>query len=265
MIVDGKTIAEDIYREIENELSYQDGAPHLTIFTCDPNFATKKYLEKKHSHAAAVGIGTNIIEVPKECTTEEFIQTVTHACMMTDGVVVQLPLPRHIDTNAVLSVIPAAVDVDCCGYDGKDTQILPPVIGAIDEIARRHDVMFAGSNIVIVGEGRLVGAPAKQWADSHGWNSTVVTEITPHPDDLFKKADILILGAGQPGLIHADNIKDDVVIFDAATSEQDGKLAGDADESCRHKAALITPVPGGIGPVTIAVLLRNLVLLSKKT
>ncbi len=263
MIVDGHAIARDIYREIDNELSHLDTTRHLTIFTCAPNFATQRYLALKRRRATEVGIAVNVIEIPKTCTTDEFIQSVQRSSMLTDGVVVQLPLPKHIDTDTVLQAIPRALDVDCAQYDGTNHSVLPPVVGAIDEISRRHGVMFAGANIVIAGEGRLVGKPAKLWADSHGWKSLVVTEITPHPDEKFKAADILILGTGQPGLVHEHNIKTGVDIFDAGTSEQGGKLVGDADPNCQPKAGLVTPVPGGIGPITIAVLLRNLVLLSK--
>lgn len=264
MIVDGNTIAADIYREITNELSHLTTTRHLTIFTCAPNFATRKYLDMKRRRATEVGIAVNVIEIPDTCTTEEFVQSVTRSSMLTDGVVVQLPLPKHFDTQTILEAIPRTLDVDVSQYDGTDHLILPPVIGAIDEIARRHGVMFAGANIVIAGEGRLVGKPAKLWADSHGWKSTVVTEVTPHPDTLFSAADILILGTGQAGLIHEENIKTGVVIFDAGTSEQEGRLVGDTDSACYPKTSLITPVPGGIGPITIAVLLRNLVFLSKK-
>lgn len=264
MVVDGIEIAADIYREIKNILSHMSGAPHLTIFTCAPDFATRKYLELKKRRASDVGIAINVIEIPAGSSTEDFIQSMERSFIQTDGVVVQLPLPKQLDTERILKAIPTELDVDGVNYSGRVQQALPPVVGAIDEIARRNNVLFAGSTIVIVGEGRLVGKPAKLWVESHGWKSMVVTEITPHPEKFFSAADILILGAGQSGLITPEKIKNDVVIFDAGTSEDSGKLVGDATPDCKHKAALITPVPGGIGPITIAVLLRNLVLLSHK-
>jgi 5,10-methylene-tetrahydrofolate dehydrogenase/methenyl tetrahydrofolate cyclohydrolase len=265
MIVDGKAIAADVYKEIKNELSHMGSSPHLTIFTCAPNFATQKYLRLKKNKCKELGLGVNIIELPATSTTEDFIQTVKHSFIQTDGVIVQLPLPRHIDTDAVLWAIPKELDVDGVNYEKNINCVLPPVVGAIDEIARRHRVVFGGSNIVILGEGRLVGSPAKLWTARHGWQSQVVTEITPHPEKFIQAADILILGTGQAGLVTPNKIKKGVVIFDAGTSESGGKLVGDATADCALKAALITPVPGGIGPLTVAVLLRNLVLLAKKS
>lgn len=265
MLVDGKRIAADIYKELENEISHLEVAPHLTIFTCLPDFASGKYLNLKKKKAEAIGLQVSIIELPETITTEEMIATVQHSFMQTDGVIVQLPLPAHLDTDAVLSCIPKGLDVDAITFDGSDMEILPPVVGAIDEITRRHNVLLATSRIVVVGEGRLVGAPAAMWAKRHGWNVTVVTEVTPHPEKIIAAADVLILGAGRARLVTPDMIQDGVVIFDAGTSEDGGVLVGDADQACEERAALMTPVPGGVGPLTLAILLRNLIILHKRS
>ena len=265
MIVDGKAIAADIHKEIQNELSHLDSIPHLTIFTCAPDFATQKYLRLKKKQCETLGLGVNVIELPSTSTTEDFVQTVQHSFMQTDGVVVQLPLPKHIDTNKVLASIPRELDVDGVNYEKTIDCLLPPVVGAVDEIARRHGVVFAGSAIVILGEGRLVGKPVRLWTERHGWSSRVITEITPHPEKLLGLADIIIAGTGKARLVTPDKIKTGAIIFDAGTSELEGKLSGDVAPECTDKAGLLTPVPGGIGPVTVAVLLRNLVLLAKKS
>jgi len=259
MIVDGKAIAKEIYRETANQVTHVSYTPHLTVFTCAPNFETQKYLTLKKKKAAEVGVGVNIIELPQTLTTEEMVQSVAHACMQTDGIIVQLPLPEHIDTDAVLSAIPPKYDVDGMHYDGTAETFMSPVVAAISEIAQRHDVLFASQKVVVVGQGRLVGAPAAIWARTQGAQVTVLTAESENNNDVIAEADILILGAGVPGLVKADILKEGVVIFDAGTSEDGGELKGDAHTSCIEKASLITPVPGGIGPITIAILLRNVV------
>jgi methylenetetrahydrofolate dehydrogenase (NADP+)/methenyltetrahydrofolate cyclohydrolase len=264
MIVDGRAIASLIYKELENEISHMRVKPHLTVFTCAPNFETRKYLTLKQRKANEVGIDMSIIEFPGSITTHEVVTAIAHACMQTDGIVVQLPFPAHIDIEAVLKTVPKSCDVDAIHYDGTDDRILPPVIGAIREVSKHHDILFAAQHVVIVGKGRLVGAPAEIWCQKQGAQVTVVTEGTPNAASLIKSARILILGAGKPGLITPEMISDQVILFDAGTSEDGGVLKGDAHPECAQKALLFTPVPGGIGPITIAILLRNLVTLANR-
>ncbi len=261
MIVDGLAIAKDIYREVENRVTHTSHTPHLTVFTCAPNFATQKYLALKKKKATQVGIGISIIELPDTLTTEEVIQSVQYACMQTDGIIVQLPLPVHIDTDAVLSAIPNKYDVDGMHYDGTSDTFMSPVVGAIAEIAQRHDIHFDEKKVVVVGHGKLVGAPAALWTEVQGSRVTVLTADSTGEESAtaIAAADILILGTGVPALIMPDMIKEGVVIFDAGASEDGGELAGDAHPDCAQKASLFTPVPKGIGPITIAVLLRNVV------
>jgi len=167
-----------------------------------------------------------------------------------------------MEAEALLSAILKELDIDNINYEGEETDILPPVVGAIAEIAQRHDVDFAGKNVVVIGRGRLVGKPATLWAKSQGAVVTVIDKDTEDADSIMREADIIISGAGVPSLITPDKIKDGVIIFDAGTSEEGGELKGDADQACASKCSLFTPVPGGVGPITIAILLRNLVTLS---
>lgn len=262
MIVNGKAIAALIYKEVENQISHMRSKPHLTVFTCAPNFETQKYLALKRKKAAQVGIGMSVIEFPKTITTQEAVASIMHAHIQSDGIIVQLPFPAHIDVDALLRAIPKGCDVDAIHYDGTDDRILPPVVGAIKEIADRYDVLFAAQQVAVVGKGRLVGAPAAIWCMKQGAQVTVLTKESPDAERVLQQSGILILGAGQPNLIKPEMIRDGAIIFDAGTSEDGGVLRGDADPACAEKAALFTPVPGGIGPITIAVLLRNLVSLA---
>ncbi len=179
-----------------------------------------------------------------------------------DGIIVQLPFPSHIDVDALFKKIPPHLDTDMINYNGSG-EVLPPVIAAVKEIAGRHNVEFAGKQVVVVGQGRLVGKPAAIWAEAQGAFVTVIDKDTENAEEILRTADIIISGAGSPGLITPDKIKEGAIIFDAGTSEEGGMLKGDADPECASKCALFTPVPGGIGPITIAALLRNLVIMSK--
>lgn len=263
MIVDGRAIAARMYAEIKNEVTHMSHKPHLTVFTCAPNFETQKYLMLKRKKAHDVGVGFNVIEFPADITTLEVVTSVAHAKMQTDGIIVQLPFPAHIDIAKVLDTIPLLYDVDGVHYDGTHDDVLPPVVGAIKEIAVLHDILFPTAQVVIVGKGRLVGAPAALWSKKQGAQVTVIDRETENKEVSIAKAHILILGAGQPHLVTPDMIANSVVIFDAGTSEDGGVLKGDADPLCADKASLFTPVPGGIGPITIAVLLRNLITLAR--
>ena len=257
-MVDGRQLAKRIYAELQNEVSHLGQAPHLTVFTCAPNFATKKYLHLKQRRAQEVGIGVTIIELPSDLSTGDVLQSVERACMQTDGIIVQLPLPEHLDTNRILAAIPPDYDVDGVHYDAEThCTLLPPVVAAIAEIAREYGVSFADQQVVVLGHGRLVGKPASVWAKQQGAQVTVLTKDSADIAAAIKQADILILGAGQAHLVKPDMVKDGVVIFDAGTSEDGGALAGDADPACSYRASVYTPVPGGIGPLTVAMLLRN--------
>jgi len=262
MIVDGRAIAKEIYREVANEITHLDVRPHLTVFTCAPNFETQKYLTLKMRKAREVGISINVIEFPEDITTADVITSIMHACMQTDGVIVQLPFPPNIAIDEVLPMIPASCDVDVVNYDGTQA-ILPPVVGAISEIAARYDVLLTAQKVAIIGQGRLVGKPAALWARRLGAQVSVVTRETGDLEEAIKSANILILGAGQAHLVTEAMVNQNVIIFDAGTSEDAGELKGDAHPDCARKASLMTPVPGGIGPITVAILLRNLVRLAR--
>ncbi|OIP78363.1 MAG: hypothetical protein AUK16_00380 [Parcubacteria group bacterium CG2_30_44_11] len=259
MIVNGKALAEELLATLKNEITHTSHVPHLTVITCAPGLATQKYIELKKRKAADVGIEVEVIELPKEATTTELVSVIKRVRMQTDGIIVQLPLPETIDTEVVLAAIPVELDVDGTHYAATGNGYLPPVVAAMAEIANRHDVLLAGQLVVVVGYGRLVGRPAAVWARNQGATVVVLTKDSAAREAQIAKAAILILGAGVAGLIQPEMVKDGVIIFDAGASEEGGELTGDAEPQCAEKASLFTPVPGGIGPLTVAALLRNVV------
>ncbi len=264
MLVDGKKIAADVYAKLKEELAASGQHPCLTVFTCGPNAETRKYLELKKKRAGEVGIDVLLIEMDAGVSTKEAVAAIATSVAAADGVIVQLPFPSQVDPEELLAAIPNKLDVDAIHYQGEDTDVLPPVVGAISEIAKRHEIDFRDKKVVVVGQGRLVGKPAAWWAKAKGAMVTVVDRDTKDPDAWLREADIIISGAGQPGLITPGQIKEGVIVFDAGTTEEGGQLKGDVDPACAEKASLFTPVPGGIGPITIAILLKNLVTLYRR-
>ena len=262
MIVDGKQIADRIYGELKTTILESGLEPTLSIITCAPNFETKKYLALKEKKAAAIGIAVSIIELMEDVTTDACITAVEEAVLTSSGIIVQLPLPSHIDTKSVLAAVPPSHDVDV--LNPKTVGLLSPVVGACKEILDTHDVSLQGKLVTVLGAGKLVGQPAAAWCMSEGASVSIVTRDTVDIPHYTKSADIVVCGAGDAGFLKPSMVKEGVIILDAGASEEGGILKGDADPLCAEIAALFTPVPGGIGPVTVAVLLRNLVECTKK-
>lgn len=266
MVVDGKALAAELVMATKHRADALGdfGVPVLAIITCNPNFETRKYLALKQRTATTAGVAVQVHELPQTATTPELIAAVTEAVMTAVGVVVQLPLPPHIDREAVLAAIPPSHDPDGFSYGKNIEACQSPVVLAIASIIDRHNVTVKGQRVVIVGEGRLVGAPAAHYFRTAGAEVVVVTSATPDIGGVTIEADIVVTGAGRPGLITSAMVKDGVVVFDAGTSEDGGVLVGDVHPSVADKASVFTPVPGGIGPLTVAALLSNTVTLAER-
>ncbi len=263
-LVDGKALAANLEAQVREAIVAYGKPLRLAIVTCAPNLATRSYLSLKEKVATAVGVLVVLEVLPDTANTSDCIAAVVRAAERADGVIVQLPLLSTIDTAAVLAAIPASHDVDNFRYQGESTEVLPPVVGAIDYIAQRANLNWSGAAVVVLGTGRLVGAPAARFAASAGARVTVVT---PQTDSMTKqaalaRADIIILGVGQARTLLPEMVKAGVAVFDAGASEDGGVLVGDADSTVATKASLFTPVPGGIGPLTVVLLFRNLLVLA---
>lgn len=263
MLVDGKAIAADILAVVQKEVEALGRSPRLSAITCAPNFETRKYLQMKKAKAAAVGITLNVVELPAEVSTEAAVACIKQVAERSDGMVVQLPFPKQVDRSALIKAVPVTKDPDGFRYGEEVGACFSPVVGAIDEISERYGVTWEGKRVVVLGEGLLVGRPAAAYARERGAEVMVLTKDNYDAAKL-QPADIIISGIGQPHFIKSDMVKDGVILFDAGTSEDGGVLVGDVDSEVGSKASLLTPVPGGIGPITIAYLLRNLVDLTRQ-
>lgn len=268
MLIDGKTLARDIKAEIQQKMKRLPQKPTLAVVVTDDSLVTSTYVALKQKTARDLEIESQILRPKTLSNTEDLVREVFVATRDFDGVVVQLPLARQFQLEVILKMLPITHDVDVIGETSYQQfaegrlPIMPPVVSAMSDILFRNGFRLAGRKVAVFGEGRLVGKPAANWATRMGAEVTIFNDknFTPETDISF--AEVLILGAGSPGLITPERVRDGVVVLDAGSSEDGGKVVGDADPKLAEKAHLMTPVPGGIGPVAIAKLFENLVELT---
>ena len=269
MIVDGKKIRDDIKREIKRDVAFLALRPRLVLILVGSDPASVKFTSMKRAFAEDVGVECIIREFPESVTTEILCSEITELNRdpRVNGIIVQLPLPASIETDVVIEAIHPAKDADALrALEEEERRVPPPVAGAVEEILERNGISPEGKHAVVVGYGRLVGKPVAQWLVDSGAHLRVIDEHTDAhiSAEALLNADIIVSGAGVPALIKPEMIKEGVVLIDAGTSESQelqGKLVGDIDPLCAEKASLFTPVPGGVGPITIAVIFKNVLLL----
>lgn len=263
MIVDGKKIANRLKEEVKSLVS-SDTPKTLGIMAVGANQVTENYLARKIAFGQDVGIAVEVVRFAEDVSEEELMMAVKASTF--DGLVVQLPLPSHIDKTRILGAIPLEQDVDMLNAISterafnRETMRLPPVVAALAEILKEYDVNLSGKTIVVVGTGNLVGKPVSLWLQREGYAHDIVDQETLGAAERIAAADVIISGTGVPGLIRPDMVREGSVLIDAGTATQDGQLRGDIDPACGPKASLAALVPGGVGPITIAALFRNLFL-----
>jgi methylenetetrahydrofolate dehydrogenase (NADP+)/methenyltetrahydrofolate cyclohydrolase len=255
MIVDGKRIAEDIYTQLEAAGTLR--GTKLGVVVCEPNAVIESFVRIKQKAAERLGIELVRADVARDGGTAGVLDAMARLVPQTQGIIVQLPLPPEIDVDAVLAALPGTHDVDGIG---REPRVMPPVARAAADILREMHVGIGGKRAVVIGAGRLVGAPVAKMLEAEGAEVQVLTKEGGSLD-VLARADIIVSGAGEPGMITLDMIRNGVVLIDAGTSEQGGKVRGDADPACASKCAVFTPVPGGVGPVAVAEIFANLYFL----
>lgn len=254
MIVNGKQIAKEVVDALAHARVELPPVVRLGVLMGAQDAAAASFVKIKERLADKLQVVVVKEFLEEGATTAQALRSLERLSKNCQGIIVQLPLPVSVDADDILKAIPPQKDIDF---------VNPPVAGAIAEIFRRNGVSVQNKQAVVVGQGKLVGAPASELLRGLGAEVVVVTE---HKGSLtsLKEADIVVLGAGQPGLISPQMLKEGVVLIDAGTSEAGGKLAGDADPACAEVASLFTPVPGGIGPIAVAMIFKNLFTLARK-
>jgi 5,10-methylene-tetrahydrofolate dehydrogenase/methenyl tetrahydrofolate cyclohydrolase len=264
MIVNGREIAEKVYEEIGKTLKGKRVC--FVMFKDSPE--TRKFVELKCKAAERLKVRADVVErsVPDSKAALDIIANLIEKGY--DGIVVQLPLSEGLDRELVLDVLPTELDIDVLGeeakykYESGKSYRIPPVAGAVEEIFIRHNVVLENKKVLVLGYGKLVGESVSLMLYRKKIQYDIADLHTPpeEREKLLKEADIIITGIGEPHYLKPEMLKRGVVLIDAGSSEQAGKLVGDADPACAEVASLFTPVPGGVGPLTIAALFRNLLL-----
>ncbi len=285
-ILDGLKVSKEIKKEIRTEvekiLKSKRRAPHLVAILVGNNGASIAYVNNKIKDCEEVGFKSSLIKFPSMVSEAELLEKINelNKSKDVDGFIVQLPLPKQIDQEKIIMAIDPRKDVD--GFHpenfGKmalemDT-FLPATPFGILTLLERYQIDTKGKHCVIIGRSRIVGKPMSILMGRKDFpgNSTVTLthSYTPHIEEFTKNADIVITALGDPDFLKGNMIKKGAIIIDVGItrvedhSEKGYKLAGDVDfESCKEKAAAITPVPGGVGPMTRAMLMKNTILAYK--
>lgn len=271
MLIDGRKIKEEIKEHLKTDFVMFGFPVTLAIISVGNNPVTQQFIKIKKKFAASVGVEVIHKQFDQYATTENLLNIVRvyNKDSRIHGIVVQLPLPKTLDMQKILDSIAVSKDVDVLSahslkqYAEEGDIILPPVIGAVRELCVRYEINLKNKNIVVVGSGKLVGLPGASWFRTQGAHVVVADNPNESIAPYVQKADIILSGAGHAHLIKKDILQNGVVIFDAGASESKGVVVGDVDPMCAEHAILFTPVPGGIGPITVAILFRNLFILSK--
>ncbi|MBR6492409.1 MAG: bifunctional 5,10-methylenetetrahydrofolate dehydrogenase/5,10-methenyltetrahydrofolate cyclohydrolase [Paludibacteraceae bacterium] len=284
MILDGKKTASEIRLELREQIRklVADGlrAPKLAIVIVGHNPASETYVANKLKACAEVGIEAERIALEETITEQELLEIVQRLNRddSIDGFIVQLPLPEHIAETTILSAIDYRKDIDGLtpGNVGRMVQGLPSIISAtprgIRELLSRYNIATEGKHIVVIGRSNIVGKPIAMLLMQRPYLSlpgmtaaslgdatvTICHSKTRDLKSICLTADIIIVAAGCPNLLTADMVQEGAVVIDVGINRVDGKLVGDTDfENLVSKASYITPVPGGVGPMTIVSLLQN--------
>lgn len=266
MIVDGKAIAERIFSALRQEVKDKNVKPTLGVVYVGDNPVIDNFVSIKKRKGEEIGVQVEILKFDPNIKESDLIAAIKNEAKSGkySGLIVQLPLPPQFDPQMVLNAVPQNLDVDVLAQETLKTYVegeihfIPPVAGAVEEVLTFHNIDLVDKKIVLIGKGRLVGNPVHFWLQKKGISHEVIDEYADI-SAYIPNADVIISGAGVPGLITPEIIKEGVVLIDAGTSEQGGRIVGDVDSRCEGKASFFTPVPGGIGPITAAMLFRNIV------
>lgn len=277
-IIDGKGFSKKVQQHIKEEheqLKHKTGkTAGLAVIIVGDNPASQVYVRNKTKACENVGFYSETIELPESISEDELVKEVKklNENEKIDGILVQLPLPNHINEMKVINTISPEKDVD--GFHslnvgkmmlGDDTGFLPCTPYGIMQLLEEYKVDVVGKDVVIVGRSNIVGKPMALILIEKGATVKVCNSKTKDLSDKIQRADIVIVAAGVPKLVKAKDVKAGAIVIDVGINRVDGKLCGDVDyDEVIEKASLITPVPGGVGPMTIASLIINTLKAYKK-
>ncbi len=274
-IFDCKKLADEIASELKTEVDdlRQNGTNALlAILAIEPDKRSLAYIKAKVTRAGELGIKTKLISLPVGTSVLRIKATLNKIAGndMVHGIIIQLPLPSHFNEQELIDLIPPQKDVD--GLTTTNTKLLamgkplftPATPLAVMEILKHNNIDLSGKTIAIIGQGKLVGLPLTKLLKNYPTNVLMADRSTKNLADITQKADVIVSATGQPNLIKADMIKDDVVVIDVGISIINGAAIGDVDfGEVAKKASLITPAIGGVGPMTVVMLMGNVIEAAK--
>ena len=271
LIIDGKKVSSEVKQSIKERTDALKEAYHITpglavvIVGDDP--ASRVYVNNKKKACEAVGFISEEYALPAETTQDELLALVDtlNTRENINGILVQLPLPRHLDDKAVIAAINPQKDVDAfhAVNVGKimlgDYEFLPCTPAGVMEMLRSYQIPVEGKECVVIGRSNIVGKPMGMLLLHENGTVTICHSRTKNLAEVCRRADILVAAVGIPKFVKADMVKEGAVVIDVGMDrDENGKLCGDVDfEAVKDKCSFITPVPGGVGPMTIAMLMQN--------
>lgn len=274
-IIDGKQISSEVKAELKlkvEEFENKYGRKiNLAVVLVGENPASQVYVRNKIKATETVGMKSLSFVLPETATYDEVAETVTSLAndANVDGILVQLPLPKHLDENKILSLIPADKDVDGFLADsignlvlGNETTVACTPFGVI-KMLQHENIELKGKNAVVLGRSNIVGKPMAMLLLKEDCTVTICHSKTVGLKDICKNADILVAAIGKPKFVTADMVKAGATVIDVGINRTESGLVGDVDfDNVKDVAGYISPVPGGVGPMTIAMLLENTYLLA---
>jgi methylenetetrahydrofolate dehydrogenase (NADP+)/methenyltetrahydrofolate cyclohydrolase len=272
MLLDGKQLSSEIKNRLKNEVceltEKYNIMPKMAIVMAGENEASMIYVRNKVKAAELVGIKAQVIKLDASVTQEQMNETVDelNCDPSVHGIIVQLPLPKHLDEFEIINRIDDQKDIDGFHllnkgrlFTGKSSFVPATPYGIIELLIRNH-VEITGKRAVVVGRSNIVGKPVAMLLLDHDATVTIAHSKTHNLGEVTREADILVVAVGKANLITSDMVKPGAVVVDVGINRDQGKLCGDVDfEKVKDIASYITPVPGGVGPMTIAMLLVNTV------
>lgn len=268
-LIDGRTVAKAFKEEVAQRaqaMIAQGVTPHLAVVLVGEDPASQVYVRNKENGCKKAGIRSTVIRLEENCTQEALEETVRrlNADESVDGILVQLPLPRHLDEASVLRLIDPDKDVD--GFHAMNSGRLmngqpgfvPCTPLGVMELLRHYGIDPAGKRAVVIGRSNIVGKPMAMLLLAANATVTICHSRTQNLAEITRQADILVAAVGRANFVTADMVKPGAAVIDVGINRVDGKLVGDVDfDAVSQVAGYITPVPGGVGQMTIAMLLAN--------
>ncbi len=265
-LIDGKRIKNEILDELKKEVANLKEKPHLVVIQVGNNEASNVYIKQKAKMAEYVGYEYNHLKLDESITEEELLKEIDklNNDNSVHGILVQMPIPKHIDTNKIQNAVLPEKDVDGLSdmnagmlFHGKDALYSCTPYGVM-ELLKRYNIQVEGKHAVVVGRSNLVGKPMSTMLTNAGATVTLCHSKTKDLAKHTKKADILIVTVGKPKLITRDMVRRGTVVIDVGINRLETGLCGDVDfDMVKDKCSYITPVPGGVGPMTVAMLAAN--------